>query len=282
MNSVLKCIYWHVITALLRTPCPVRIPRSGNAGQEVNCYTVELRDGNAPFLFIEDVTNLGVRGSQWSEIDHRYNTQTDISFSEIKRYNLVICHFYGLAELKFDGIFDYIRQKLFPSAYIKLWWSDVQQIVFNSRKLFRAKRIKILELMINRHIESGGNSISSWDIMNDLHSLRWYQHPQGTVEHDRLQLFLTSLVETGDIEKDEALPFHFKVKGLALKTLSDFTAEEERHRQSLSLQQKMKFLSWILAISALLTVLATAMTVTQESLLWKEYIHFIQKDVKEP
>jgi hypothetical protein len=144
MNTILKFIYYRAITSVLRRPCPIRIPRSGNAGKQVNCYTVELRKEEAPFLLIEGVTDLGVQGLQWSDEDHQYKIKAEVSFSEIKKFDIAISHFYGLFEVRFDGVFDYLKECIFPKAYFKIWWNGVQQNVYNRRKLFRAKRIKIL------------------------------------------------------------------------------------------------------------------------------------------
>lgn len=282
MNPILKYTYHQTLTSLLESRCNSPIPRSGKAGEQVNCFTIELRKEDSPFLLVDAITESGLDGLKWSETDHQYKEKAHVSFCKLKEYKLIIIHYYGLATIKFDGLFDYLIKGKSQWIYFKIWWNGVQQELYNRRKNFSLKRIDILQIIVEMHLEKNGNAVSSWEVMNKLHSTRWLNHPQSDTEHDRLRFFLDSLVETQDIEQDNTVPFYYKAKGKALKTLSDFSLDEERHEQSILLQKKMAFLTWIVAFSAFLTVCITTMTITKDSLLWEKIqLHFLneQKDV---
>ncbi len=201
----------------------------------------------------------GVFGMPWS--GREYTGQMNVSFVQLVSFNTTISHYYGLYEIKFEGVSDYIWDAvLLRTPYMRIWLNKIKQLAYNQINPFRLKRVQVLELLVERHLENGGQAVSSWEIMEELYSIRWFGHPKGEAAHKRLQLFMSSLVATGEIVEDES-PFCFRVKGKALDTLSSFELEERRYKEMLSLQKKMTFLTVVIA-------LATILTVDQTPLIW--------------
>ena len=70
-------------------------------------------------------------------------------------------------------------------------------------------------------------------------------HPSFDILHKKLDLYLESLVESGELKKvnDE-----FVVTGNAISTIEKYEEEERRHTEAVKLQRKMFWLTIIAVI----------------------------------
>ena len=256
MNKIRKYIYKKVLESVLQHPCPDRIPRSGNAGKRVNCYSIEIYNESTPYLLIDAVDDIGVIGRLWT--GQEYDKKGTISFEDLNDFKIFITHYYGLCELRSDGIFDYLISKMLPILYIRIWINYIldklNQLAYNQTNPFILERMQVLEFLIENHIENDGKEINSWKIMKDLYSIQWHEHPKGEQVHKRLLLFLDSLVETGEIKEKKDAPYHYQVKGKAMATLACFELEERRYKESLSLKKTMNILTAFIVILTFFTV----------------------------
>lgn len=71
--------------------------------------------------------------------------------------------------------------------------------------------------------------------MTKLYSIKWVLHPEGDQQQEKLELYLDSLVKSGDLEliNDE-----YVVTGNAIRTIKKFEEEERRHVENVKMQKK--------------------------------------------
>jgi len=251
MNSSYKFLYKKVLKHILYKSCPSLIPRSGEAGKKVNCYTIEIeKEDGSPYLLVDSLTEKGVSGRIWD--NKSYNQKKTVKFETIKNLPIKIVHYYGLYEIRYKGIFDYIFfGYMCPKSYFKILVNKGIQRFYNTKRLFfRHNRLNLLRLLVEKQLEDPSGSVSSWEIMDDLYTIKWYGHPKGNELHDKLKLFLASFVETKEIERIGGSGHHYKVTGLALKSLEDADLEERRHQENIDIQRRITYLTLVIACTA--------------------------------
>ena len=119
---------------------------------------------------------------------------------------------------------------------------------FNKKKLITKQRIDLLRFMLNDQLDRSHNGIDIIDLMTKIYSLRWIMHPSRDHEERKLELYLESLVLSGDISKIDR---EYVVTGKALSTLEKYEEDERRHSEAVILQKKMVSLTFIIAFLAL-------------------------------
>ena len=233
------------------------IPRSGRQGEEVNCYSVFLFKQEEPFLIVETVSDNEIKGSQWD--GKRFSIPRSISFTELREYQLKITHYYGLFTTKYSGLLDFIlfgitKYEVLKCNIYKIF-SKTSQFVFNKRRLATPDRIDLLRILIDHHFKSKGDTFSSIDIMTMIYSLKWILHPEADSQEHKLQLFLDSFVETGEIEKVDETKYH--VTGKAIVSLSKYEEEERRHLENIKLQRLIALLTFAIVLVGLVQAFMT-------------------------
>jgi len=228
-----------------------RIPRSGREGEEVNCYSTFLFKQEEPFLIVEAGSDNEIKGSGWD--GERFSIPKSITFTESREYQLRITHYYGLYTTKYTGLLDFIlfgitKYEVLKCNVHKIFYKT-NQFIFNKRRLATPDRIELLRILIDHHFKSSGNSFSSIDIMTMIYSLKWVLHPESDSQEHKLQLFLDSLLETGEIKKvDET---KYQVTGKAIVSLSKYEEEERRHIESIKLQRRIVWLTLAIVLVGL-------------------------------
>ena len=251
MNRFTKAIYkWH-LPKLLSKVCEGRIPRTGEEGAKVNCFVVTLDKDSSPYFFIENIHGDELVGLEWD--GSSYSNNKKISITDIDGNHLFIKHYYGLSEVKYFGIYGYLINRITSWPYLKIivhrWIESVDQYFFNKKKLVSKQRNDLIAFMISDQIDRTHKGINSLDLMTKLYSIKWVLHPEGYQQKEKLELYLDSLVKSGDLEliNDE-----YVVTGNAIRTIEKFEEEERRHVENVKMQKKMFWLTILIALLALI------------------------------
>lgn len=61
MNKITK---W-ILSRLLNQPCPIQIPRSGELGKQVNCYSISIYNGDVPIMLVNSIEENGLNGNHF-------------------------------------------------------------------------------------------------------------------------------------------------------------------------------------------------------------------------
>lgn len=246
-----------IVRYLLNSPCGSEISRSGKEGENVNCYIVYLFQDDDPFLVVKKINSTTITGIQWN--GDRFDNERIISLLEIKKYKIKITHYYGPYTTKYSSIWDFLAFGITKYEVIKCnlhkIFSRTSQFVFTKKKLATFDRIEILRSVLDLYFSSTHNGFSSLDIMTKLYTLNWVIHPQSEQQQHKLELFLKSFVESGELEIING--YEYSVNGKAITTLSEYEEQERKHSEAQRMQKQLVWLTgaivWVGIIQAIIT-----------------------------
>lgn len=239
-----------LLPRLIAKACESRIPRSGKKGEEVNCYVVAIDHSDSPYFVATAIDGDVLTGLKWN--GNSYDDSATISISDIERGTLNITHYYGLSEVTYGSIYDvawnYVTRLIYLKIHIYRYIDTTYQYFFNKRKLVTKKRMDLLQLMMDEQLDRTHDGIRSLDLMTKIYSMRLFLHPSWEVQHKKTDLYLESLVSSGELDK---INDEYVVTGKAISTIEKYEEEERRHTEAVKLQRKMFWLTLIALLFAI-------------------------------
>jgi hypothetical protein len=265
MTSITNRLYKLILPRLFARLSPNRIPRSGEAGEKMNCFSVFVEDQNGKNFFaaksFEGTTLKGKRLEADSSI-----VDAEIDLTNIGTATLKVVHYYGLDEMTYRGILGIAFTWAFPLTYLHIHFRRLKdkmaQSVYNRRSLQSIQRLRVLRFMVDWHIENS-HALTSIDVMTQMHSIRWVLHPHRDAEQKRMELFLESLADSGELTRKDG--YRYIATGRALTTIEQSEEEERRHTENSRIQWAMVMLSFVIA---LLTVVQAGLVKLPTFFVW--------------
>lgn len=242
-------LYRLMLPILIANACESRIPRSGEKGQGVNCFVVAIDRESSPYFLATSYENKKLTGLIWNH--DKYSDECSLDISELKNGELRVTHFYGLAEVTYNNIYDIVWHYFTKMIYLKInlyrHIDTTHQYFFNKRKFFTKKRMDLLQFMINDQLDRTHKGIGAIDLMTKLYSIKWVLHPSADEQQEKLELYLDSLVESGELEKINS---KYIVTGKSISTVERYEEQERKHTEAVKLQKKMFWLTVVIALVA--------------------------------
>lgn len=230
--------------------CGNTIPLSGKEGESVDCFSIKIDDNGAPFLWVRSILGDELTGLEWDG-SSSFSIRRSINLKTIEPKNFFITHHYGLAEVRYSGIFDLAIGRITRWSYIKLdtrrILNRLDQHLFNKKKFFTKQRIDLLKILLDRHL-NGKTPVNSIDIMTDLYSIKWMLHPDGDAQYKKVKFYLDSLVKSGEMVV--TYDGQYSVSEKALPKIEEYEEDERKHTENVKMQRRM---FWLAVIIALLT-----------------------------
>jgi hypothetical protein len=243
-------LYRWLLTRLIAKACESRIPRSGKKGEEVNCYVVALDYSDSPYFLATAIDGDLLTGLKWN--GNSYADSATIPISELDSGAINITHYYGQSEIVYDSIYDVAWSYVTRLAYLKIHiyrhLDSSYQYFFNKRKLVTKRRMELLRLMMDDQLDRTHDGITSLDLMTKIYSMRMFLHPSLEVQHRKTDLYLDSLVSSGELRK---INDEYVVTGIAISTIEKYEEDERRHTEAVKLQKKIFWLTIITVIFAI-------------------------------
>jgi len=247
----------HLLKHLLKKKCPYSIPRSGEEGQAVNCFNVYLYKSDKPYMVITDLSVTKIEGKLWST--DGFGELESVDISNLNNYEIRVTHHYGIYDTKYTGLTDYFLTGYTRINQIKCtfrrWFDESKQYFYNRKQLATFDRIEILRAIIEMKMTGHGDRFMAMDILTHLYSMRWVLHPDSDNQETRIQLFVDSFIESGELSSDGGA--YYSVTGKAINTLSKYEEQERRHHENRTLQNRMLFLTFALVAVGLLQAIIT-------------------------
>lgn len=244
------------LTWLFQRACPGIIPRSGERGAAVNCYSVEVPSDGSPHLLLRGVQENLVEADEWD--GQRFSIRRKVPLSAIDPANVEVTHFYGLNELNFTGLAAFGRARRWRLPYLKLelerFRSRIAQWLFNRRSLAGRERLDVLREIVAAAEESD-QAVNAFHLMNRRHGLRWAHHPGWREHHRSLNRLLRGLADTGELTAVNGMDY--SPTGFAYRALEDSEGTDRKHRDNFRLQL------WI----AMLTLAGATMAAVQANVV---------------
>jgi hypothetical protein len=236
-----------LLPRILERNCPSRFPRSGEKGARVNCFVVAIEESSDPHWVVNTLVGTTLDCAEWDGDSYSLNAKVDLT--QVQNRSLKITHYFGLSEVRYVGIYDLLIGRCTGWPYLKIWvyrsWDKVAQFFFSRRRLVTKQRMDLLKLLVDRHT---AGPIGIFDLMTNMYSIRWVLHPDREAQRRKLELYLDSLVRSGDVK---LVDHDYAVTGQALSTLEKYEEEERRHAESVGVQRRMWWLTLLIALLTL-------------------------------
>lgn len=233
MLSLDRYLLHRFLPRVLSCACPSTVPRSGEAGQQVDCFTTTVWQGDHRELVL-----LGIRGRSIDclRFDGEHcSIETVVSLEEIDPNELHVTHFLGLDEVRYVGVrplaWGLISRWPYAGIHLGRARNAVAQWFFNRRSL-KARHLDVLREVVDATAE-GAESVDAMDLMSRRYGYRWAGHPNWKAHHRLLGRHLEMLAESGDLVRRD---HSYRPSGHALKTLDDRKKADGKHIVNLTVQ----------------------------------------------
>lgn len=246
MNSLTKRLYQHYISRLIKNKCDDRTPRTGDAGRKTNCFLIYLNQNNQPYLLVENIFNNELNCLKYN--GNKYQDDITINIEDIDNLEPEIIHYYGLYQITYFGIYDYLLERY--TYYLRLKINSIKfldfisQYLFNRRSLETKQRIDFIRLLAKRFV-GVNDGFSYVDVMIAMHSNRSFLHPQYHDETKRVQSYLDGFVDTGELK---LINYQYHLTGFAYQAIDTYEEQDRKHKAAIRAQYLIIALTVILAI----------------------------------
>ena len=236
-----------LIDSILAKPVPADgVVRLGEGVELVDSKILRFLKNGGPWLIAERREGDELICATWNGRTHAGSTRYPISEFPDSAYQ--IKHYYGPSTIYFDSLSDYALGYYSKWPYINIHihraFERAGTFLYNRRRLVLKQRLELLTFMIEQAAQ-GKRDFEALDLMTDMHTIRWVTHPEGDSAQSRLELYLESLVETGELQKHGLI---YQLTGTAIKLVEERAEAERRHRQAIRIQ-------WLIAALTTATVL---------------------------
>ncbi len=245
-------IFRSALRKALKNPCGRIIPRSGEEGEGVNCFVVYVNsNGGKPYLLIDALVGDLVRCRKWD--GKSFSTEEETRLQNLLNGEVEIIHYVGLYKMPYRTAWDFVWRQYTGVDRIRVgvyWgWRVSTQFLFNRRNLRSEKLLRILRLLVLRRLSGDVEGVTTYDVMTELYSTRWWDHPASKARKAGIEFQLEALVSSGDLEKLKN-GISYKAAPKALRTLEEIDEQERRHTEASRLQIWLVILTLIMALAA--------------------------------
>jgi hypothetical protein len=173
-----RLLYRWLLRRFIAKVCEPRIPRSGRRGEEVDCYVVQIDRADSPYFVATAISGNVLEGLLWN--GSAYADPATLRISEFNSGKLIITHYYGLAEVTYDNIYDAAWNYITKIVYLKIrvyrHIESTHQYFFNKRKLVTKRRMELLQVMMDDQLNREHDGVSSLDLVSKVYSMRLFLH----------------------------------------------------------------------------------------------------------
>lgn len=249
----------YILKKLMLRPCPNEIPRSGERGKGVSCYSICLKTGDGDLLLlVQGIDKKGFNGLRWT--GNQFDEPGSIPFSETQNVTIQIERYIGLFSFTYSSVAQCVLCDWTYLNRVPIMSEGLSQFFFSRRDLGLTKRIEALDALVDESIDNPQYGVTEVSLPSLIHGNRWFFHPDKTRQQNYARFLLDSLAESGELKKyDRGL---YRITGKALTTLSLYETEKQRHDQMLSQSRHLKWLTLALifvgAANAIVTFLVSS------------------------
>jgi hypothetical protein len=270
LNEMLKkyILRWLLPKLIEKRSPSNEIPRSGKEGEKVNCYSVHLCDEEGKFIY--SVTGLSKTKKSLILLSRNNNISTKI-LKSISLNQFIVTHFYGLDTKDYNNIYNLAFNFVFKfDVFIfkcRKLWNFFIQYFFNRKELTIKNSMELLNAIIDYELNPDldpllgsltKNGVGVASLMTKQFSIRWLDHPNKEIIQKKLQLYLESFVESGDLKVNkEQYSVTYSITPKALKTLEIYEENERKHKDNVRLQWLLVIFTAVMTLTSIFQYLAS-------------------------
>jgi hypothetical protein len=252
MNIIKRAIIRYSVKWALRKPIPRTIPLSGDDRlRRRDYFEVRFRTPSKDQGFLaEQYFHHGFTGIWFPErTGAGYNASLQVrSVGDLDFY---VRHYFRRYEIEYYSPISYLYGQISLRKY-RVWFSDkVGQFFFNRKTLTRSSRLNLLKEFIKNSLAEGGYTVGELTYFHQRFGDRVIYHPEEAAERRYLRYMLESLADSGDLR---SVPSGFQITGQAFTTVSEAEQEDRRHKDSVSIQRGLAFLTFCLVVVGALSL----------------------------
>jgi hypothetical protein len=208
---------------------------------------VYLRDEDAGYRYVLSYTT--ARGVRAKAFKDGADAESEVSLLNyaLPDLRLLIVQYIGEIEIRYDSDSEYLLHYFLDWPRFLLASDRMAQAWFNTSRLVREDRIKVLRIFVETTLKRRDTKFSEVGLMSEIYGPRWALHPK----HEEMLTYYRLVLESLAKSEDLAFAGHaFRLEGGGLKTLADYELEERRHRDNRSRQTVLAILTAVLMLIA--------------------------------
>jgi len=231
----------------LRRPSPNRIPLTGAERLRARDYfSVTLADEHDRNFLVSSSSATGVQGFWVPVPDGVDQPETqEIPWSRASEMTLEIRQYLMELEFGYTSAFGFLVSQLLLLPSIKLNLRRVYSTLFNIRPIKRKEELVILAFLAEKRLAGSNNFFSSIQIASEFHTEFLWGHPDRDRVLNFYALWLESLAEHGDLERQEN---RYRIHARGLTRLSEEEKDDRRHTDAVRLQVTLALLTFLLVL----------------------------------
>lgn len=253
-----------------------RIPRSGPAAKNVNCFSIYLniKDDGSSLMLVDSIDKYRVIGRRL-DMNQSFTIFDGFSTEKVINAEIEIWHHYGIHEFVYYNIYDYfMRSYLGWDRLRAISWNiknAIAQWLFNLRRIDAGERYELLKFLVAK---LSNRNFRVTDVMYIKHSRYIFNRRDYRDLSQETTTLLRFLVDTNDLKVSNN--GEYSVTGHGWKTVSDYEETDRRVSAGNRVQ-------WGLFVLSMAVVLLTAgqAGVIKFSTLW-DFRSEIEKAAQEP
>jgi hypothetical protein len=244
----IKTLLWQkLLPSILGCSCGERIPRSGAAGQKVDCFSVYLNNHNGDsIMLVESIGRHQISGLRLDQ-HKRFSLHDYFPMMNAINLNVEIIHFYRLHEFTYTSMYSYVLRSFTGwdrlRAILNDFFDSVLMWLFNRRKLEAGKRFELLKFLVDNYSNRDHFSIIS--VMNDKYGSLVFNRPDYDKLSGEIEAQLKLLAETDELKEVRG---DFMVTGKAWSAVSDYQETDRRVSVGNKIQTLLVLLTLFLVI----------------------------------
>lgn len=228
MQRIDRFLLAHFLPRVVARACQETVRRDGPEGMKANCFSTFIPQGNRPSMVLLSIT--GTTAEVLESDGDRHVVPATIELREIDPMTIEVTHFYGLDEVRYEGIW-HVASGL-TTKWPYAWFHFVRfrnalgQRRFNRRTLVVGERLDVLRDVVDATAH-GTDQVDALDLMSYRHGHRCADHPDWRAYQQRLDKHLALLAESGELATSD----HFKYRptGLGVRTLDERKDASRKH-----------------------------------------------------
>ncbi|CAI2299225.1 hypothetical protein [Vibrio parahaemolyticus] len=236
----------------LRLPRPKRHPRTIEEQEHLDFYYVCFWYEGQRYL-VESIEGVTLLVRKLSDEDGRYEERSRLPLNEVFKSSFEITHEHGLVQYIYKSRIKFLIYEVLKLYVVHSYLSVViwkcSNCWYRRQKLMSPTRFNTLEAIDKLTENNIKHSFDFGKIVELLYGRRIYLHPRCGSIIQRVKLILSSLEESGEIQKDQTMS-GFMLKGKALATLEHLREEANREKRTDTYTKLTVTLTVILAIAA--------------------------------
>lgn len=236
----------------LKKPSPNKIPLSNpHKLRNRDYYTVNLTGSNGSQYLAREISGNTISALKL-EPNSEIPEELQINLSSLKNAKIFITRYFAEFEYSYTSPIFFILKDHAIFHYVELILSRLKLKYYSTKNLYRADRIDVLRRMVDRDQDIGQQPISSLRLMYDIHGVGWGLHRNSESILFYYENLLESLADAGDLIKMQE---GYRAAPQAMTTLARYEEEERRHRDQVTYQRTLAYLTAALVFVGLMQTL---------------------------